>query len=392
METYNFFDPVDVHFGPGQLKNLHTFDLPGKKAMIVTSNGKSTITNGSLATTKSELDKAGVEYAVFNKVSANPLKETVEEGAQFACDNNCDFVIALGGGSVMDAAKNMAMLAPQDTNDLWDFVFTEHGKGQVPQKPSLPWVAITTSAGTGSEVDTVGVVTNTKTDEKIGVGGFPDMWAKFAIVDPELMTTVPPKFTAYQGFDALFHSLEGYIANTHNIMGDMVERAAIENIGRYLPRAIKDGNNMEARAGMAFANTMSGYSMVVSSCTSEHSMEHAMSAYHTQLPHGAGLIMISVAYFQYWINRGIEPDRFVDMAKFLGKTDATKPQDFIVALKDLQKACGVDNLKMSDYGIQKDEARKFAKNAMTAMGMLFKADPAEMSEDDCTKIYKEAYK
>lgn len=143
---------------------------------------------------------------------------------------------------------------------------------------------------------------------------------------------------------------------------------------------------------MAFANTMSGYSMVVSSCTSEHSMEHAMSAYHTQLPHGAGLIMISVAYFQYWINRGIEPDRFVDMAKFLGKTDATKPQDFIVALKDLQKACGVDNLKMSDYGIQKDEARKFAKNAMTAMGMLFKADPAEMSEDDCTKIYKEAYK
>lgn len=392
MNSYNFFAPTRVLFGEGQLSNLHTLPMPGKKALLVISNGKSTITNGSLARTKAELEKAGCEYVVFNKVAANPLKEVVEEGAQAARDNGCDFVVALGGGSVMDAAKNMAMFAPQDSNDLWDYVFTEHGKGKTPEKAVLPWIAITTSAGTGSEVDAAGVITNTKTDEKVGVGGFPGMMATYAIVDPELMKTVPPKFTAYQGFDALFHSLEGYIANNDNPMGEMVQRAAIENIAKYLPRAIKDGNDMEARSGMAFANTMSGYSMDVSACTSEHSMEHALSAYHTQLPHGAGLIMLSYEYFKFWIDKHIIDDRFVDMAKFLGKADATKPEDFLTALLDLQKACGVDDLKMSDYGIQKDEAMKFAKNARTAMGVLFQFDPAETTDEEIAGIYERAFK
>jgi alcohol dehydrogenase len=392
MGNYNFFDPVRVLFGAGSLSKLHTLKMPGKKALLVISNGKSAILNGSLDKTKKELELAGVDYYVFNKVAANPLKEVVEEGAFAARDNGCDFVVALGGGSVMDAAKNMAMFAPQPSNDLWDYVFTKNGKCKRPENPVLPWIAITTSAGTGSEVDTAGVITNVKTNEKIGVGGFPGMFAEYAIVDPELMLTVPPKFTAYQGFDALFHSLEGYISNLHNPMGDMVQRAAIENIGRYLPVAVADGSNLEARTQLAFANTMSGYSMVVTSCTSEHSMEHALSAYHTSLPHGAGLIMISVEYFKYFINRHVCDDRFVDMARFLGKIDAEKPEDFLTALKDLQDKCGVGNLKMSDYGIEKSEAMKFAKNAKEAMGVLFKADPAVMSDEDCAGIFERSFR
>ena len=175
-------------------------------------------------------------------------------------------------------------------------------------------------------------------------------------------------------------------------MSDMVQRTAIEKIGRYLPRAVADGNDLEAREALAFANTMSGYSMVVSACTSEHSMEHAMSAYHPDLPHGAGLIMISRAYFQFWIDRHVCDDRFVDMARFLGKTDADKPQDFITALTDLQKACGVDDLKMSDYGIDVSECLTMAKNARATMGMLFACDPAETTDDDIAGIYERAYK
>lgn len=175
-------------------------------------------------------------------------------------------------------------------------------------------------------------------------------------------------------------------------MSDMIQRAAIENIGKYLPRAVADGSDMEAREAMAFANTMSGYSMVVTSCTSEHSMEHAMSAFHPDLPHGAGLIMLSKEYFTYWINRHVCDDRFIDMARFLGKHDADKPEDFLDALADLQKACGVDQLKMSDFGIQKDECHAMAENAKTAMAGLFKADPAEMPLEDCEKIYEKAYK
>ena len=100
---------------------LHKQAMPGKKALLVISNGKSAITNGSLARVQEELKKAGCEYVLFNKVAANPLKETVEEGAKAARENKCDFVVALGGGSVMDAAKVMAMFAPQPSDDLWDY-------------------------------------------------------------------------------------------------------------------------------------------------------------------------------------------------------------------------------------------------------------------------------
>ncbi len=284
------------------------------------------------------------------------------------------------------------MLAPQPSDDLWDYAFGETGKGKPIEKQPLPWVAITTSAGTGSEVDQAGVITNLATNEKIGVGGYDSMFATIAIVDPELMKTVPPKFTAYQGFDALFHSLEGYIAKCHNFMSDMVERSAIEKIGKYLARAVQDGNDMEAREAVAFANTMSGYSMVAGGCTSEHSMEHAMSAYHPELPHGAGLIMISKAYFQFWIDKHVCDERFVDMAKFLGKTDAADPQDFITALTDLQKICGVAELKMSDYGIRADELMTMAKNARATMGALFANDPAETTDADIAGIYQRAYR
>lgn len=392
MKSYDFYAPTRVLFGDGSLSRLGSLKMPGKKALLVISNGTSTIKNGSLAKTQEQLTAAGCEYTVFNGIAANPLKEAVEDGARCARENGCDFVVALGGGSVMDAAKNIAMLAPQDTEDLWDFVFTKNGKRQRPKEAPLPWIAITTSAGTGSEVDAAGVITNTKTNEKIGVGGFAGMMATYAIVDPELMATVPPKFTAYQGFDALFHSTEGYISKVDNPMGEMVQRAAIENIGRYLPRAVRDGSDMEARDAVAFANTMSGYSMDVSGCTSEHSMEHAMSAYHTELPHGAGLIMISLEYYKFWIEKHVCDERFVDMAKFLGMTDAKAPEDFLTALQKLQEDCGVADLKMSDYGIQKDEAMKMAVNARETMGFLYRNDPAKATDEEIAGIYERAWR
>ncbi len=389
--NYNFFVPTRVLFGAGCLNQLHEQNLPGKKAMVVISGGKSVRENGALDRTLNELKAAGADYVIFDKVEANPLKSTVEAGGKFAKDNGCDFVVALGGGSVMDAAKIMAMYALQP-GDLWDYVGGSTGKNMPLVNPALPFVAITTTAGTGSEVDQWGVVTNPDTNEKIGCGGMDSLFPVLAVVDPELMLTVPPKFTAYQGFDALFHSTEGYISSASNLMGDMVQLAAIENIGKYLPRAVENGNDIEAREHMAFANTMSGYSMVVSSCTSEHSMEHAMSAYHQDLPHGAGLIMISKEYYTFFINKHACDDRFIAMARALGKSDADKPMDFITALSDLQKACGVDNLKMSDYGIKPDDFLELAKNARATMGGLFMADPAPMTDEECAEIYAKSYK
>ena len=162
--------------------------------------------------------------------------------------------------------------------------------------------------------------------------------------------------------------------------------------GPDLARAVADGNDLEAREGMAFANTLSGYSMVTGCCTSEHSLEHAMSAYHPDLPHGAGLIMISLAYYQHFVDAGCCPERFARMAQALGKVDAKEPQDFITALSDLQKQCGVDGLKLSDYGFTPDEFDKIADNAKATMGGLFFADPCELTHEGCVDILKKSYR
>ena len=176
MKTKMNFDmwiPTRILFGAGELQNLHRQAMPGSKALLVISNGKSTRANGYLAATEEQLRMAGIETVVFDRIEANPLKSTVMAGAAAARGNGCDLVVALGGGSVMDAAKAIALMAVND-GDLWDYVSGGTGKGMKPAHEPLPLVAISTTAGTGSEADAWGVVTNSETHEKIGVkGAFP---------------------------------------------------------------------------------------------------------------------------------------------------------------------------------------------------------------------------
>jgi alcohol dehydrogenase len=389
--SFNMYVPTRFIFGCGRLSELHEQKLPGKKAMVVISNGKSTKENGSLDRTIEELTIAGVESVVFDQVQANPLKSTVMAGAKTARDNGCDFIVALGGGSVMDASKAIAAMAAND-GDIWDYISGGTGKGRTIANAPLPIICITTTAGTGSEADQWGVITNDETNEKIGFGGDDRLFPVISIIDPELMKTVPPKFTAYQGFDAFFHSTESYISKFASMMSDMYALTAIENSAKYLARAVNDGSDKEAREHMAFANTLSGVVMTVSVTTAEHSIEHAMSAYHQELPHGAGLIMISKAFYEFFIEKHACDERFIAMAKVMGIKEADKPEDFITALLDLQKACGVAELKMSDYGITPNEFDKIAANARETMGGLFAANPCEMTHDDVVEVLRKSYR
>lgn len=391
MNCFEMFMPTRVLFGAGQLNNLNKLNMPGKRALIVISNGKAIKENGYLSRLQYQLSIAKIDWSVFDKIEANPLKETVMIAANAAKISNCDFVIALGGGSVLDASKAIATMAT-NSGDLWDYVSGGTGSGKIIEKDPLPIVAITTTAGTGSEVDQWGVISNLSTNEKIGFGGDDRLFPVIAVVDPELMISVPKIFSAYQGFDALFHSVEVYIGKFSNLLSDMITEKAIKTIAENLSLAVNDGGNLKAREQVAFANTLSGLAMVVGCTTSEHSLEHALSAFHHDLPHGAGLIMISQAYFQHFIDKGACPKKFIELAKFMGNPNANKAQDFIVELEKLKQVCGVNNLKMSDYGIVKEEFLKMANNAKSTMGMLFKADPIELSTDDCINIYERSYK
>ena len=400
MNGYTYFAPTRVLFGAGKLSELGDQQLPGKKALIVTTGGTSVKRNGYLARVEAELDRARVEHELFDRIEPNPLRATVNEGGWLARTHGCDFVLALGGGSVMDGCKGICAVAANPhrdvegnecAGDIWDFVCGGTAKGMRMEHDPLPLVCVTTTAGTGSEVDAGGVISCEENDEKLRLGD-PRLFPRLSIVDPELMLTVPARLTAFQGFDALFHSVECYIANTHTPMGDMVCREGIRRAAHALPACVNEGDDLEARSELAFANTLGGYAMVCSGCCGCHGTEHGMSAHHHDLPHGAGLIMIARAYHQHMIDAHACDDRYVDMARLMGDAEATSPQDFITALTRLMEACHMDELSMSEWGIAREELPAIAQNALATNDALFAHDPVTLTVDDVTEILAASYR
>ncbi len=388
--NFNYFIPTRIIFGKGALKKLGEQELFGKKAMIVTTNGQSVVKYGYLDTLTKQLDGCGIEYTVFNKIMPNPIKEHVMEAADICKKESVEFVIGLGGGSAIDSAKSIAVMATNE-GDYWDYISGGSGKGQAVINNPLPVVAITTTAGTGTEADPWTVITKTDTNEKIGFG-YAKTFPQLAIVDPELMLTVPKKLTAYQGFDALFHSTEGYLNNTAYVMSDMYALKAIELVAKSLAKAVKCGDDIDARCDVALANTLSGMVESTSGCTSEHSIAHALSAYHPEFEHGAALISISVEYYTLIAKSGKSDARMIDMAKAMGKTDASKAMDFVDALSKLISDCEVDDIKMSTYGMKYEDIQDYVTNARENMGGLFAVDPIVISDENVSEIIKRSYR
>ncbi len=385
MSVFSFYMPTRLYFGSGAVQKLTRARLPEGRGLIITG-GTSTTRLGYVARVEDALAEAGHEMLVYNKVQPNPTIEGVRECAALCRAENIAFVVGLGGGSSIDTAKAVAIMATNE-GDWWDYIHGGSGGGKRIAKDGLPVVAIPTTAGTGTEADPFTVITNG--EEKIGGGG-EKCFPAISIVDPDFMMTVPPHLTAYQGFDAFFHAAEGYIAKTATPISEMFSLQAIELIGRSLATAVHEGGDKQARADVALANTLAGFVETLSSCTGEHAIEHALSAYHPALPHGAGLIMISKAYWSRFFESS--GDKLVNIARALGHKDAAAPADFIAALDTLQKRCNVHDLRLSGYGVQPEDFGKIADNAFDTMGGLFRADPRPLTREDVIGILEDSYK
>lgn len=385
--SFDMCIPTRIVFGPGKLNELASLPLPGKKALVVISQGASMRRLGFLDRTVSLLAKQGVDSVVFDKILANPVKRHIEEGSAVFTKEGCDFLVGLGGGSTIDSAKAIGVLVANG-GDYWDYIGTGTGKGKPLSRPAMPVVAIPTTAGTGTEADPWTVITNEETDEKIGFG-VQSTFPVLSIVDPQLMTSVSPTFTAYQGFDALFHSTEGYIANIASEISDLYALKAISLIAAWLPVAVREPQNIEARTHVAFASTLSGLVESTSSCTSSHAMEHALSAFHPELPHGAGLIMLSEGYYRFFA--GKVDGRMGDMAEAMGrrtdgKTGIERDMVFVEALLDLQRTCNVDKLDPKDFGAKAELIDAYTHNARSAMSRLFDMDRYNLSFEETKGI------
>ena len=390
MKDFNVFIPTRLLFGAGAIGRLHQESLPGKKALIVTTAGKSVKKYGYLDKLMGELDKASVEYTVFDKILSNPILDHVHEGADIARKENCDFVIGLGGGSSIDAAKAIAVSATNEGN-YWDYMAEGSGKSKEVKNAPLKIIAITTTAGTGTEVNPWTVTTNRALNEKICFG-IDETYPVIAVVDPKLMVSVPARFTAYQGFDALFHSTECYISKGASPCSEMLNLEAIKCIGTNLETAVNHGDDIDARYYVALGNTLSGMSDSISSGISAHSLAHAMGGLHPELPHGAALIMICEEYYRFYAEKHACDEKMINMAKAMGFENASKASDFIDELHGLKVACNVNNLKMSDYGITKDEFESIAKHARSDSGGLYDYDPCEFKDEDAIEVLRKSYR
>lgn len=380
MKNFSYYIPTRIFFGSGSVAKLARAGLPDGKGLLITG-GSSTTKLGYVDRVCEALAQGGHEMVIYRDVQPNPTIENVRDCARLARQEGCTFVVGLGGGSSIDTAKAAAAMATND-GDWWDYVFGGSGKGQKLKNQPLPIVAITTTAGTGTEADPWTVVTNGQ--EKIG-GGNDKTFPTLSIVDPDFMMSVPPHLTAYQGFDALFHACEGFLATCANPVSEMFSLQAITLIGKSLAKAVADGSDADARANVALANTLAGFVESLSSCTSEHAIEHALSGFHPNLPHGAGLILISLAYYRHFAP--VCADKFAQMAHALGRADG----DFVAALADLQVQCKVDTLKMSDFGVDNTDFGKYADHAFSDMGGLFRVDPQPLTRQDVMEILAQSY-
>jgi len=390
---FTYYMPTRILFGCGKLNELKTTPyLPGKKALVVIGASGAMRKHGYLNRVVDCLKQNNVKTVVYDKIQPNPVVEHVEEGAAVAKENKCDFVVGLGGGSTIDSAKSIAVMAV-NPGKYWDYMTRGSGGGKTPSNGALPIVIITTTAGTGSEADPWTVITKTDTNEKIGWGNN-STFPRLSIVDPELMLSVPPKTTAYTGMDAFFHSVETYLATISQPTSDHLALEAVGLITKHLPIAVKDGQNIEARRNLAWANTEAGICESLSCCISHHSMEHAVSAYYPNVAHGAGLTMLSVSYFSHLAEKC--PMRFSDLAKAMGEDVDSLPEEerplaFISGLKKLIKNVGLESEKLSAYGVKQEDLKKLAENSFHTMGSLFDITPAKLTLDDVVAIYEDAY-
>lgn len=388
MKKYNECIPTRVLFGVGALKSLHNEKLPGKRAMVCTTGETFLKDLGYVSSLNEELEQAGVSYIYYENIRPNPTVEMIMEGGAFGRENQVDMVISLGGGGCHDAAKAIAVAVP-NTRHLWDYIQDGSGKGMPFDKKPLPVICVTTTAGTGSETNAGAVINNLDTNEKLSLKGA-ELFPALCVVDPTLMCSVPPKGTAMQGFDALTHCMEVYVSKCADYASEMYALCGMEHAAKYLARAVADGKDIEAREHMAFASYLGGRCLA-HGAIGMHALEHAMSGYYPALPHGLGLAMIAKAYYRMSVHKHVADERYIKMAKVMGKEDATRPEDFLAVLEGLMDKIGLGEVKMSDFGITREDFPRFIHLARSVQARLMMLDLCPFTDEEIMEIFETSY-
>ncbi|MFC2038916.1 iron-containing alcohol dehydrogenase [Chloroflexota bacterium] len=371
--------PTKIVFGPGSIGRLgDEAVLLGKRPLIVTYPDIRRV--GLLDRVVENLEEKGISPLVFDEVEPNPRSSTVDRGARLAREEKVDLVIGLGGGSAMDTAKGIT-LGSTGSQSIWHYVNLRHTvTGFVPSLIQVP-----TMAGTGSEVNAGAVITNWETHEKVSVPNS-CMWAKVAVIDPEVTTTLPEKQTASGGVDIFSHLVENYLMPAEALpVNDAIREAIMKIVVKYLPLVLTEPENIEFRTQISWASTiaMSRLARIggtVGSMTC-HAIEHAVSGYY-DVTHGEGLAALLPPWMRHL--RPARQDRF----KLLGE-NVFGESDGISAFEDWLDSVGM-KLRLRDLGCELERVDEIAETTVRTSGRLH-LNPVSLDAGAIAGIYREAY-
>lgn len=333
---FDFHNPTRLTFGAGTLSHLgETAARYGARALLVTGGG-SVKRSGVFDRAVKSLSDAGVSVFECNGVEPNPRISSVKRGAAIARENACDLVVALGGGSVMDAAKVMSAAVYYD-GDPWDMIYHGQEKVHVPVR-ALPLITVPTLAATGSEMNCGAVITNEETKEKSFVMT-ECLYPQVALLDPELTVSVPKDQTAYGVCDLITHVTEGYFNGTDSTpIQDRFAEGVILTAMEYGPKAIADGHDLNARAQVMWAATVALNGWVQAGGGGAgypvHMIEHTVSAYH-DITHAAGLAIINPAWMRFAAKNNTP--KFVQFAERIFGLTAKERDDLDCALAGIDR-------------------------------------------------------
>ena len=388
----SYFLPPRIEFGRGAIGNLGVYvgSFDGKKPLIATDAG--VVKAGILSKAIESLESASMQYTIFDEIEPNPTDVMVLKGLEVFRAHACDVVIAIGGGSVMDAAKAIRLLSthePPLERYYLDGGGVENITGNLPALISVP-----TTAGTGSEVSQAAIITDTtlRTTDRWRKRALvsPHMMSSLALLDAELTLGMPPALTAATGMDAVTHGIEAYVATRYHPISEGIALQTLRMLGRNICRAYHHGDDIEARGEMLLAASMAAVSFQ-KGLGAVHSLAHQLSSKEANIPHGVANAILLPHVMAF--NLPYAVDSYAEVAAALGvNTSGMSKEDMahaaIAKIHALNIELGMPD-GLGDAGLKQQHIPKLAKDAM--LDHCYKVNPRPCSEADMNQLYNEAF-
>ncbi len=356
MFTYKM--PTELFVGRGSARHLgeKVKEIGGKRAILVTDGGVAL--SGVLKGIEESLTAAAVPYVVFSEVEPEPTIQGVAKATAMLKDFKADAVVGIGGGSSLDSAKAVAVMAT-NPGEIFDYV----GFGLVKTQP-LPIIAIPTTAGTGSEATYWSVLCDKTKNVKASVGGW-NLMPTLAVVDPELSVTLPPRLTASTGMDALCHAMESYVAKSTQPISEGLSLAAMRLIARSLRRAVNRGDDMQAREDMLMGSLIAALAFNITRLGNAHALAIPFGA-HFGIPHGVVNAILLPWVMEF--NLPAATDKYITVATIFGEiTDGLAPDEAaaksVSAIKKLLVDIGITE-GLADWKVTEKDLQKIAEEAI----------------------------